>query len=135
GIFNINIFIDPVKYTPLVPSYEDLTVVEESFIHSQMNDNCSTVLFDPVIDRRIYRLEILNVYEVVAVGISDQSVKYNQDDRPWIGGYDMIVRYDSCGWIYHISDCVLVNEQFDKGDRVALEVNTDNDEYEIQRIF
>ncbi|KAA6377513.1 MAG: hypothetical protein EZS28_026958, partial [Streblomastix strix] len=51
----------PLKSTVL----QDVVVQGDSYIHTQNNDNHSTILFDPAVKIGIMRLEILNVKELI----------------------------------------------------------------------
>ncbi|KAA6355137.1 MAG: hypothetical protein EZS28_049336, partial [Streblomastix strix] len=65
----------PLKSTVL----QDVGVQGDSYIHAQINDNHSTILFDPAIKIGIVRIEILNVKELIAVGIADESLRYERN--------------------------------------------------------
>ncbi|KAA6389110.1 MAG: hypothetical protein EZS28_015367 [Streblomastix strix] len=49
---------------PLNPSTEDVEIEQNTFIHTDENENGSVVLFDPVISKGIYKIKILRALEL-----------------------------------------------------------------------
>ncbi|KAA6397602.1 MAG: hypothetical protein EZS28_006873 [Streblomastix strix] len=87
----------------------------------------STVLLDPAINSGIVILELLNIKNLEAVGIADESVEYQHHNFPWTNvDRNKIVVYYLYGGIRHIGDYIEGNADFNKGDRVTLELNMDS---------
>ncbi|KAA6374890.1 MAG: hypothetical protein EZS28_029583, partial [Streblomastix strix] len=113
---------------PLSPSTEDVEIEQNTFIHTDENQNYSVVLFDPVISKGIYKIKILRVNKLDGVGIADQSVKYKRNERPDDSKYEnKIVNFNSSGEIMHQKDEIERNNDFYLDNQsVAMEVNMDS---------
>ncbi|KAA6383813.1 MAG: putative G2-specific protein kinase nim-1, partial [Streblomastix strix] len=113
---------------PLNPSTEDVEIEQNTFIHTDENENDSVVLFDPVISKGIYKIKILKVNKLDGVGIADQSVNYKRNERPDDSEYEnKIVNFDSSGKIKHQKDQIEGNTDFYSNNQsVAMEINMDS---------
>ncbi|KAA6387216.1 MAG: putative G2-specific protein kinase nim-1, partial [Streblomastix strix] len=111
---------------PLNPSTEDVEIEQNTFIHTDENENRSVVLFDPVISKGIYKIKILNVNDLQGVGIADKTVKFIRDEMP--PKYkSLIIYYRGGGEIQHHSDLIEGNTVFWQDNQsVAMEVNMDS---------
>ncbi|KAA6360785.1 MAG: hypothetical protein EZS28_043688, partial [Streblomastix strix] len=90
--------------------------------YTNKKDNHSTLLYNPVINKGIVTIEVLNVEDLIAVGIADESVRYGRNEGPWDRGWDKIVQYDLFGYIYHIGDEIKGNSKFNvDGSRIGME--------------
>ncbi|KAA6401215.1 MAG: hypothetical protein EZS28_003259 [Streblomastix strix] len=95
-----------IDYIHQVPCLDDVSVNEDIFTNIS-NVNVSSILFEPIIDKGIVMVEILNLKKIRAIGIADN------------------------GWIYNINDYVKGNSQFDSGDHVKMELNMENDPHSL----
>ncbi|KAA6375855.1 MAG: hypothetical protein EZS28_028618, partial [Streblomastix strix] len=113
---------------PLNPSTEDVEIEQNTFIHTDENENYSVVLFDPVISKGIYKIKILNVIDLQGVGIADQSVQYGRNEWPDDSQYEnRIVYYMRNGQIQHQKDKIEGNTNFLLNNQcVSMEVNMDS---------
>ncbi|KAA6376248.1 MAG: hypothetical protein EZS28_028225 [Streblomastix strix] len=113
---------------PLNPSTEDVEIEQNTFIHTDENQNDSVVLFDPVISKGIYKIKILNVIDLQGVGIADQSVQYGRNEMPGDSKYEnRIVYYLREGQIKHHGYDIEGNTVFwFKNQCVTMEVNMDS---------
>ncbi|KAA6377720.1 MAG: hypothetical protein EZS28_026753 [Streblomastix strix] len=116
----------PITHTAQVPSHFDTQVDGDTFTLN--NDNETTILFDPLVNKGIVKFVVQNIKNLIAaVGIADETVKYGRKEFPDARGKEKIVRYDCPGWIEHIDDYIKGNAEFYKtGDRVTLELNMDS---------
>ncbi|KAA6356002.1 MAG: hypothetical protein EZS28_048471, partial [Streblomastix strix] len=81
----------------------------------------------PVINKGIVKLEVLNVEDLYAVGIADESVRYGRNEPPQIKGWDKIVEYHCDGGIRHIGIYFKGNSEFSTdGSRIGMELNMDS---------
>ncbi|KAA6375416.1 MAG: putative G2-specific protein kinase nim-1 [Streblomastix strix] len=113
---------------PLNPSTEDVEIEQNTFIHTDENENDSVVLFDPVISKGIYKIKILNVVDLVGVGIADQTVQFGRNEMPDDSKYQSrIVYYRRGGKIQHYDNEKEGNTNlFIRNKRVAIEINMDS---------
>ncbi|KAA6387376.1 MAG: putative Serine/threonine-protein kinase Nek3 [Streblomastix strix] len=112
----------PIPHIALVPSTESTKVDGETFTQNFRSD--STILFDPVIKKGIVKFEVQSVR---AVGIADETLKYERNEEPYARGWDKIVVYDYYfGRIEHKYKLIVGNSEFKTGDRVALELDMDS---------
>ncbi|KAA6381035.1 MAG: hypothetical protein EZS28_023439 [Streblomastix strix] len=72
------------------PCLLDLVIDGNTFTHTSENENYCTVQFDKLIDRGIVKVDILNIYNLVGVGITDESVRFDRNERPWAKGIQYI---------------------------------------------
>ncbi|KAA6366721.1 MAG: hypothetical protein EZS28_037752, partial [Streblomastix strix] len=118
----------PTPYTAQIPKgllQKDVKVKEDTFTLN--NRNHSTILFDPLIKNGVFRFEVLNIQDLYAVGIADESVKYGRGEGPDKRGYYKIIEYDDLGWIQHIGETIRGNAEIkNNGDRITLELNMDS---------
>ncbi|KAA6379208.1 MAG: putative G2-specific protein kinase nim-1, partial [Streblomastix strix] len=111
---------------PLNPSTEDVEIEQNTFIHTDENENRSVVLFDPVISKGIYKIKIHNVIDLDGVGIADQSVQYKRNESP-TKYENKIVNFDSNGQIKHQKDKIGGNTNFLLDNKsVSMEINMDS---------
>ncbi|KAA6367875.1 MAG: hypothetical protein EZS28_036598, partial [Streblomastix strix] len=110
---------------PLNPSTEDVEIEQNTFIHTDENQNYSVVLFDPMISKGIYKIKILNISQV---GIADQTVQYKRNKRPDDSKFEnIIVNFDSNGQIKHQQDLIEGNSKFWLDNQsVSMEINMDS---------
>ncbi|KAA6381797.1 MAG: hypothetical protein EZS28_022676 [Streblomastix strix] len=112
---------------PLNPSTEDVEIEQNTFIHTDENENPSVVLFDPVISKGIYKIKILNVIDLQGVGIADQTVQIGRNERPNDSKYQSrIVYYTRGGTIEHDDNKKEGNTFILKNQSVFMEVNMDS---------
>ncbi|KAA6395553.1 MAG: putative CAMK family protein kinase [Streblomastix strix] len=104
------------------PCLQDTQVDGDTFTNTS-SMNVPTILFDPVIKKRIMRFEVLNVKDLWAVGIADKSVRFGRDERPQERDDSWIVYYYKDGQICHIGNSIWGNALFKTGDCIALEVS------------
>ncbi|KAA6397889.1 MAG: hypothetical protein EZS28_006584 [Streblomastix strix] len=117
--------VGPIPHSTVGLCLEDIKVDGDTF--TSIGDGVSTILFDPVVKKGVVKFEVLNIKELECVGIADESVQLNRNEKPEDRGWDKIVMYDYCiGWIGHIGDSIEGNAAFKTGDRVALELNMDS---------
>ncbi|KAA6367545.1 MAG: hypothetical protein EZS28_036928 [Streblomastix strix] len=112
-------------FTPQILSDNDTKVVGD--IYTSISNNNSTILFDPVVKKGIVKFEVQSIEDLSAVGIADETVKYERREYPQARGYEKIVEYKQLGYIEHIGDHIEGNAGFENaGDRVTLEMNMDS---------
>ncbi|KAA6370173.1 MAG: hypothetical protein EZS28_034301 [Streblomastix strix] len=108
---------------------QDVEVNGDTYKHTNKNDmNHCTLLYNPVINKGIVKLEVLNVKDLTAVGIADESMRYGRNERPYARGLDKIVYYSYDGSIIHIGDdWIEGNSGFDDdGSRIGMELNMES---------
>ncbi|KAA6376367.1 MAG: hypothetical protein EZS28_028107 [Streblomastix strix] len=119
---------DSIPYAAQIPKsllFKDVKVKEDTFTLSNNND--STILFDPVVKKGIVKFQTLSLHWFRAVGIADETVKYERKEFPDARGKEKIVTYYSIGEIRHIGDYIKGNAEFyETGDCVTLELNMDS---------
>ncbi|KAA6394531.1 MAG: hypothetical protein EZS28_009943 [Streblomastix strix] len=116
-----------LPYTAQVPkSLLSKDVKVERNIFTSINDNHTTILYDPLIKKGIVRFEVYSIRSLDKIGIADDSVRYERKEDPEARGFDKIVRYDCPGWIQHSGDFIEGNAKFRTEDSVALELNMDS---------
>ncbi|KAA6380756.1 MAG: hypothetical protein EZS28_023716 [Streblomastix strix] len=126
----------PIPHTPIIPSDEDIQVDGDTF--TTKTSRRSTILFDPLIKTGVVRFEVQNVYYLRAVGIADETVRYERDDDAFARGFDKIVSFCCWGKVRHIGNWIEGLAEFknkkvgprhktqNPGNWVALEVNMDS---------
>ncbi|KAA6359411.1 MAG: hypothetical protein EZS28_045062, partial [Streblomastix strix] len=83
--------------------------------YTTKNMNACTLLFDPLINKGIVKLEVLDVSNLHGVGIADESVRYGRKEGPARRGWDKIVSYSFDDyWIKG-------NSGFSGGSRIGME--------------
>ncbi|KAA6403346.1 MAG: putative Serine/threonine-protein kinase Nek3 [Streblomastix strix] len=116
--------LSPILFSPILPGLNDVTFQDN--LYTNVSDNHSTVLFNPVIRSGIVRMEILNVADLLAVGIADESVQYDQNEYPESGGKHKRIYFRYDGSLTHISSYLQGNDEFGhSGCRVTMELNMD----------
>ncbi|KAA6393989.1 MAG: hypothetical protein EZS28_010489 [Streblomastix strix] len=123
SIINIDYFLQ-------VPCLDDVSVNGDIFTNIS-NVNVSSILFDPIIDKGIVMIEILDLKKIRAIGIADKSVYYKRNEWIQARGFDIIIQCWNDGWIYNINDYVKGNSQFDTGDHVKMELNMEHDPHSL----
>ncbi|KAA6376193.1 MAG: putative NEK protein kinase [Streblomastix strix] len=96
--------------------------------YTNKNGNYCTLLYNPVINKGIVKIEILGVKYLTDFGIADESVRYGRNESPYARGFTQIVYY-GCGegWIRHIGDCTWGNSGFSvDGSRIGMELNMES---------
>ncbi|KAA6383406.1 MAG: hypothetical protein EZS28_021068 [Streblomastix strix] len=101
---------------------KDVKISGDIYTPTEENENYCTILFDPIIDKGIVELEVLNVKDLQGVGIADESVRYGRNEYPDIRGWDKIVYYSHYGVIWHIGSWIKRNSKFSDGCRIGMEV-------------
>ncbi|KAA6403494.1 MAG: hypothetical protein EZS28_000977 [Streblomastix strix] len=106
---------------------QDVEISGDAYKHTDENTNYSTLLFNPVINKGIVKLEVLNVEDLYAVGIADESVCYGRNEPPQIKGWNKIVEYHCDGDIRHIGEYFKGNSEFSTdGSRIGMELNMES---------
>ncbi|KAA6393985.1 MAG: hypothetical protein EZS28_010485 [Streblomastix strix] len=67
-----------IDYFHQVPCLDDVSVNGDIFTNIS-NVNVSSILFDPIIDKGIVMIEILNLKKIRAIGIADKSLNMEHD--------------------------------------------------------
>ncbi|KAA6395925.1 MAG: hypothetical protein EZS28_008549 [Streblomastix strix] len=119
--------IKPISYSPIGSQLDVIRSESDTFVHTEKNGNPSVVLFNPVIERGVVRIEIKNIKLLLAVGIADESVCYGRNEFPERAGKSKIVQFWNEGWIGHMGDDRIEgNDKFlEPKSAVALELNMD----------
>ncbi|KAA6388793.1 MAG: hypothetical protein EZS28_015686 [Streblomastix strix] len=105
---------------------QDVEVSGDTYKHTNKNENACTLLYNPVINKGIVKLEVLRVKYLGDVGIADESVRYGRNEGPSERGWEKIVYYDCSGDIAHIGDFIEGNSEFDDGCRIGMEMNMES---------
>ncbi|KAA6370046.1 MAG: hypothetical protein EZS28_034427, partial [Streblomastix strix] len=104
---------------------QDIEVNGDTYTNKTYND--CTLLYNPVINKRIVKIEVLVVVkDLWAVGIADESVRYGRDEEPDARGWAKIVKYSFDGDIAHIGDYIKGNSKLRKGSRIGMELNMES---------
>ncbi|KAA6354339.1 MAG: hypothetical protein EZS28_050134, partial [Streblomastix strix] len=101
---------------------QDVEVNGDTYTHTIENGNDCTLLFDPVINKGIVKLEVLRVELLDGLGIADESVRYGRNERPGVRDRDKIVYHSCSGIILHIGDRIEGNSGFSNRCRIGMEV-------------
>ncbi|KAA6360883.1 MAG: hypothetical protein EZS28_043590 [Streblomastix strix] len=100
--------------------------VGNNTIHSDQDDWC-TIAIDPIIREGIARIEIIfyNIERSKSIGIADASCSFAAGKLPWNNANrETTVRYrGKNGGLSHITDGTNGNQGYEKGQRVAVEVD------------
>ncbi|KAA6382905.1 MAG: hypothetical protein EZS28_021566, partial [Streblomastix strix] len=114
-----------IHYTPKLPNPDCVKVKGHRF--TAIEENASTILFDPVIKKGITRFEVLNVSYLLSAGIADESLSFVGDVYPSKLDVSKIVDYSYYeGNLQHIGDWIKGNEGLEEGDRIAMELNMES---------
>ncbi|KAA6374064.1 MAG: hypothetical protein EZS28_030409, partial [Streblomastix strix] len=106
---------------------KDVEVNGDTYKHTEENINDCTLLFNPLMNKGIVKLEVLGVKYLYAVGIADESMRYGRNERPYERGRDKIVCYGCDGGIRHIGDLIEGNSGFyQDGCRIGMELNMES---------
>ncbi|KAA6362761.1 MAG: hypothetical protein EZS28_041712, partial [Streblomastix strix] len=105
---------------------QDVEVCGDTYKHTEENDYFCTLLYNPLMNKGIVKIEVLNVKDLGGVGIADESVRYGRDEWPNIRGYDKIVDYCYNGDILHIGDYGGNSDFDDDGCRIGMELNMES---------
>ncbi|KAA6377492.1 MAG: hypothetical protein EZS28_026980 [Streblomastix strix] len=122
-------YLRDVKYSIPAPFLQDVELEKNKFTHILYGN--SVILFDPVINSRIVKFEVLNVKDLDTVGISDESVHFSRNQSPSSAGKNNTIQYFRDGQISHNENWVEGNVKFSSGDRIALELNMDSNPREL----
>ncbi|KAA6380394.1 MAG: hypothetical protein EZS28_024079 [Streblomastix strix] len=118
---------DSIPYAAQIPKsllFKHVKVKQDTFTLN--NDNQTTILFDPLVNKGIVKFVVQSIFNLSAVGIADETVKYERKEYPWARGYEKIVQYYRFGNIQHDYHLSVGNAEFNTGDRVTLELNMDS---------
>ncbi|KAA6384303.1 MAG: hypothetical protein EZS28_020169 [Streblomastix strix] len=118
--------VSTIEHFPTLRRQKDMKVEEEKFTHSNENSNWLTIVFDPNITSGISKIEVLNIKNLEAVGIADESVMFYEGEWPWARGMGRIIFYGNKGELKHQGAAITGNQSFLDGGRVALEINMDS---------
>ncbi|KAA6379424.1 MAG: hypothetical protein EZS28_025047 [Streblomastix strix] len=117
-----------IPYAAQIPKsllFKDVKVKEDTFTLN--NDNQTTILFDPSVNKGIVKFVVQNLHSLSEIGITDETVRYGRKERPEDREWDKIVEYHQDGDIGHIGSYIKGNAEFYKTtDRVTLELNMDS---------
>ncbi|KAA6394529.1 MAG: hypothetical protein EZS28_009945 [Streblomastix strix] len=118
----------PIPHTFQNPSPQDIKAVGDTFTHNNTGSNDAIITFDTPIKNGKVRFEVLCITTLQAVGIADESVRFEKNWEPDKGGKNKIVQFWSGGGLIHVaSDQIEGNDNFEKeGQRVALELDMDS---------
>ncbi|KAA6373751.1 MAG: hypothetical protein EZS28_030721 [Streblomastix strix] len=106
---------------------EDIDTSGDTYKDENENKDFYTFIFDPVINKGIVKLEVLDVQDIYSVGIADESVRYCRNEMPEARGWDKHVCYRWIGDIRHIGDYIEGNSCFrNDGYRIQMELNMDS---------
>ncbi|KAA6400721.1 MAG: hypothetical protein EZS28_003751 [Streblomastix strix] len=101
------------------PCLQDLMIDFNVFYHRKENTNDCSIIFNPLICRGIVRLDILNIRDLIGVGIIDESICYGRNQSPSQSDWDKAL-----GKILHNKDiCRYQIESFSSNDRIGMELN------------
>ncbi|KAA6369285.1 MAG: hypothetical protein EZS28_035189 [Streblomastix strix] len=117
-----------IPYAAQIPKsllFKDVKVKEDTF--TSISDNKTTILFDPLVNKGFVKFVVQNLHYLQAVGIADETVKYERKEDPYARGKEKIVTQYNSGMIGHNGDWIEGNAEFFKtGDCVTLELNMDS---------
>ncbi|KAA6395180.1 MAG: hypothetical protein EZS28_009294 [Streblomastix strix] len=106
---------------PLQLHPDDVETKENQFMN--ISDRASSILFEPAISTGVVKIDVLNIESLEALGIADETVRYDRIQRPEKVGWEKIVYYHCNGGLGHIGDWVKGNAEFDDKHRIQLEIN------------
>ncbi|KAA6358003.1 MAG: hypothetical protein EZS28_046470, partial [Streblomastix strix] len=106
---------------------QDIEVSGDTYKHTNKNINWCTLLFNPLINKGIVKIEVLGVEDLWAVGIADESVRCGRSEGPSARGWDKVVRYSQQGGIIHnVDDWIEGNSALSEGCRIGMEMNMES---------
>ncbi|KAA6385234.1 MAG: putative NEK protein kinase [Streblomastix strix] len=96
--------------------------------YTNKNHILCTLLYNPVMNKGIVKLEVLRVKYLQGLGIADESVRYGRNEWPWDRGKDKIVYYQYNGDIQHNGSDYGIggNSGFSDGCRIGMELNMES---------
>ncbi|KAA6378960.1 MAG: putative Serine/threonine protein kinase [Streblomastix strix] len=115
---------------------QDVKVNGDTYTHTDKNDYFCTLLYNPVINKGIVKMEVLRVKYLQGVGIADESVRYGRDEGPLARDSDKVVYYSCSGPIHHFDDSIWGNPRFeDDGCRIGMEMNMESNPRSLTFFF
>ncbi|KAA6380454.1 MAG: hypothetical protein EZS28_024017, partial [Streblomastix strix] len=76
------------------PCLQDIMIDGDVFSHRKENTNDCSIIFNPLICRRIVRLDILSIKDLIGVGIIDESICYGRNQSTSQSDWDKALFYN-----------------------------------------
>ncbi|KAA6388182.1 MAG: putative Serine/threonine-protein kinase Nek3 [Streblomastix strix] len=116
----------PITYIPLQSTCLEVVRIDGcTFKHTFWNKDPSAILFDPLITSGITIFEVLDVNDILCLGIADESLRFERGDHPWNKDMGRTVQFYCNGGIDHKTYTIYGNDSF-LNRHIALELNMES---------